>query len=87
MARYTLVDYLLRLAKDHEETERFRKSAESARECMKEAGLSEEDQELLLHGDSHKISEAVAKAFPIEAGAVFIKMSVCFTAPPPRAPG
>jgi hypothetical protein len=54
----SLADYVLRLARDRKEAERFR-TREEAIKAMREHGISEEHQQLLLNGDHEKISAAI----------------------------
>jgi hypothetical protein len=52
----SLTDFLIDLAQDPQKTEAFK---ENPRQVMSDAGLSKEDQDLLLSGDPQAISEAV----------------------------
>ncbi|HSM57358.1 MAG TPA: IniB N-terminal domain-containing protein [Candidatus Sulfomarinibacteraceae bacterium] len=52
----SLTDFLLDLAQDPQKAEAFK---ENPKEMMAEAGLSDEDQELLLSGDPQAIKEAI----------------------------
>lgn len=52
----SLTDFLLDLAQDPQKAQAFK---EKPKEVMAEAGLSEEDQELLLSGDPQAIKEAI----------------------------
>jgi hypothetical protein len=51
-----LTDFLLELAQDPEKADAFK---ENPRQVMADAGLSEEDQELLLSGDPQAIRNAI----------------------------
>ncbi len=89
-----LIAFLLHLAEHPEDAKKFGRSQASAREMMKNAHLSERDQELLLHGKAREIDETLARAAAedlartadVEQPAptvMMLKMSVCFTQPPP----
>ncbi len=63
----SLTDYVLRLARDPAEHEKFRKSRESATNAMDAAGLKDEHKKLLLDGDSAAITKAIAGEMPASA--------------------
>ncbi len=62
-----LTKYVLRLASDPEEHEKFRKSKESAKKAMTEAGLKDEHQEMLLGCDAPAITKAINDEMPATA--------------------
>jgi hypothetical protein len=59
----SLADYVLSLARDRNEAEKFRASQQSAKQAMTAFGLSNEHQEILLSGDPNRISQEVQKEF------------------------
>ncbi|MDP9111450.1 MAG: hypothetical protein M3M96_07445 [Candidatus Eremiobacteraeota bacterium] len=56
-----LIRYLLCLALDADERQKFRTSRDAADQAMCDAGLSDHYRDLLLDGTTHQISEAVEK--------------------------
>lgn len=60
--------YLLRLATDPSEVERFRKGGVIARTTMEAAGLDREQIDTLLRGDQERISAIVASEISAERG-------------------
>jgi hypothetical protein len=82
MPRHPLPHYLLTLAEDDQERAKFTASIKSARDSMTAAGLSDEDQSLLLRGDTKEISDAIAKLYPEKSGQTCFSASVCRTPPP-----
>lgn len=63
----SLTDYVLRLARDPAEHEKFRKSRDSATQAMDAAGLKDEHKKLLLDGDSASITQAITSELPASA--------------------
>jgi hypothetical protein len=58
MPRPVLTQYLLKLATDQDEIVRFR-AGKAARQAMKDAGLTPEQSEAVLSGDSDRLQRAV----------------------------
>ena len=59
MERPRLTEFLLRLATDMETQAKFRHSKSEAVEIMEEAGLSCEQQEAVLSGETRRVQEVV----------------------------
>jgi len=59
MERPRLTEFLLRLATDVESQAKFRRSKSAAMKMMEEAGLTCEQQEAVLSGESRRVQEAV----------------------------
>jgi hypothetical protein len=57
----SLADYVLRISQDPAAASRFRDAPDEAREEMVRAGLSEEQQEVLLSNDARRISLAIGR--------------------------
>jgi hypothetical protein len=83
----SLADYVLRLARDKDEAEKFSRSKEAARERMQAAGLSEEHQEVLLGCDPDEITDAITDEIGHTAGRAYhnTELKVTFKIPcPPK---
>ena len=52
-------EYVLLLARDPDEADRFRASVHSARTTMSAFGLSKQEQDVLLSGNAEEISQAI----------------------------
>lgn len=63
-----LAEYVLRLASDRGEAEEFAASTESAKARMAEAGLSNDQQQLLLEGNSGNIVDAISDELQASSG-------------------
>ncbi len=61
----TIHEYVLLLAKDPDEADRFRASIHSARSTMSGFGLSKKEQDVLLSGNAEEISQAIQGEFNI----------------------
>lgn len=59
MERPVLTEYLLKLATNQRALDRFQRSVASARKAMIDAGLSREQCDLVLKGNSKSIQAAV----------------------------
>jgi hypothetical protein len=59
MERPRLTEFLLRLATDMETQAKFRHSKSEAVEMMEEAGITCEQQEAVLSGETRRVQEAV----------------------------
>lgn len=58
-------EYVLLLARDPDEADRFRASVHSARTTMSAFGLSKTEQDVLLSGSADEISQAIQEEFNI----------------------
>ena len=61
MPRPALTEYLLKLSTDQAEFDRFRSSRGEATQSMKDAGLTEEHQEIVLRANSTELEAAVTE--------------------------
>jgi hypothetical protein len=61
MERPVLTEYLLKLATNQRALDRFRRSPASARKAMTDAGLTREQCDLVLKGNSRSIQAAVSR--------------------------
>ncbi len=61
MPRPVLTEYLLKLSTNQIEFDRFRDSQAEALRSMKDAGLSERHQEMLLRADTKELLEAIVE--------------------------
>ncbi len=66
-----LADYVIRLAGDADEAKHFASSHHSAKERMAKAGLTQEQQELLLSGDAARITAAITNELRASSGASY----------------
>jgi|GEM_PF-4471974 hypothetical protein len=83
----SLADFLLYLARNRSEAEKFR-SKQSAVELMTEHGLSQEQQDLLLRGDTDAIKGMVFREFePLskQLGLTLVQHLMMIEIPKPQA--
>ncbi len=58
-----ITDYVLKLARSFPEREKFQASMESARASMREAGLTEDQQKVLLSNDPASLAKHIQQEF------------------------
>ncbi len=83
-----VTDYVLRLARDRQEAEKFKTSHASAKQSMTAAGLDEQQQELVLSGDANRLGEAMQSEMSVHAqvNAAYNNVQCKMTIPIPHPP-